>query len=232
MNRWRGQSEIRNPRAATARNAFTLAEMLIAIMILGMGLSMAAAIFPAAMTYNQQSADDILGNIICQNGLSLVKATLSLGALTTTLSENTSLGDDRRYPIDADDDKTGFLVFGRRMASTRNDHQIIIVAYSKADAANMLSTVAKPPPTTSPLADGRYKLVFSAPDTDLQAGSVIIAKVDGAYARILGVDGATVIVDRKLEPGGQNVLVVAETGTGVKKSPVLAVLATRTALKQ
>lgn len=66
-------SRLAPPGRARPRG-FSLVELMISIGILGVGLAMAAALFPAAIIENQQSANDILGTIMCENALAVVKA--------------------------------------------------------------------------------------------------------------------------------------------------------------
>ncbi|MDP7635995.1 MAG: prepilin-type N-terminal cleavage/methylation domain-containing protein [Phycisphaerae bacterium] len=59
--------------AARRRTAFTLAEVMIAIGILGVGMAMVASVFPAAIKANRLSTNSTLGTIICENGLAMAK---------------------------------------------------------------------------------------------------------------------------------------------------------------
>ncbi len=65
---------------AQARGGFTLIELMISIGILGVGLAMAVSLFPAAIMENQQSANDILGSIMGENALAVVKAKIKANA--------------------------------------------------------------------------------------------------------------------------------------------------------
>ncbi len=56
------------------RRGFSLTELMISIGILAVGLTMAGALFPAAMQANRRSVQDVLGSIICENGLAVAKA--------------------------------------------------------------------------------------------------------------------------------------------------------------
>jgi len=58
----------------TAPRGFSLTELMISIGILAVGLVMAGALFPAAIKANSQSVSDVLGSIICENGLAITKA--------------------------------------------------------------------------------------------------------------------------------------------------------------
>jgi len=59
--------------ARRRRTAFTLVEVMIAIGILGVGMAMVAAVFPAAIKQNIISTNSTLGTIICENGLTMAK---------------------------------------------------------------------------------------------------------------------------------------------------------------
>jgi len=49
--------------------AFTLAEILVALGILAIGMSMVASVFMAAMQFNMRSRNSVLGRIICENAM-------------------------------------------------------------------------------------------------------------------------------------------------------------------
>jgi len=61
-------------RKGRARQGFSLAELMISIGILAVGLTMAGALFPAALQASRESLKDVLGSIICENGLAVAKA--------------------------------------------------------------------------------------------------------------------------------------------------------------
>ena len=61
-------------RGGRVRRGFSLAELMISIGILAVGLTMAGALFPAALHAGRESLKDVLGSIICENGLALAKA--------------------------------------------------------------------------------------------------------------------------------------------------------------
>ena len=65
----------RSPRAS---RAFTLVELLIAIAILGVGITMAAALFPTAIKQNERSANDTIGMIVAKNALAVAKAKVTV----------------------------------------------------------------------------------------------------------------------------------------------------------
>ncbi len=58
------------------RGAFSLIELLIAIFILGIGIISIAAIFPAGISQQQRTADDIIGPIVAHNAMTLLRSRL------------------------------------------------------------------------------------------------------------------------------------------------------------
>jgi hypothetical protein len=209
-------------------------------MILGIGLAMVAAVFPAAMTYNQRSAKEVLGSIVCQNGASIARAVLRNGEFGNSMAlASTSLGNLANYPSGDSDTTTGFMVLGRRMDTNgngtydENDYQMVIVAYRKADPAHTVSVVQVMPSTVENLEDGRGRITFPA-GTTLQVGAHVIVISTGAYARIVAAEGAVAVVDNQQVPSGESVfVVVASAGAGgqtLRESPAIGVLVARTSL--
>jgi hypothetical protein len=71
---------------------------MISIGILLVGLVMAASLFPAAMVINRRSVRDVLGAIICENGIALAKARFASGGASdppNVTGKMTVLGDDK-----------------------------------------------------------------------------------------------------------------------------------------
>lgn len=67
---------IRTPSSRSSRHprrGFTLVEVLMAIIILGIGMISIAAIFPAGIAQQRQSSDDVMGSIVAENALSLIR---------------------------------------------------------------------------------------------------------------------------------------------------------------
>ncbi|MHC4320369.1 MAG: type IV pilus modification PilV family protein [Planctomycetota bacterium] len=63
-------------RAIQPRRAFSLTEVLLAIFILGIGVIAVAALFPAGIAQQRQSVDDIIGPIVANNALSVLRLKL------------------------------------------------------------------------------------------------------------------------------------------------------------
>jgi prepilin-type N-terminal cleavage/methylation domain-containing protein len=60
-------------RRADARPAFTLIEVLMAIFILGIGAISIAALFPAGIVQQRRSVDDVIGPVVANNALAILR---------------------------------------------------------------------------------------------------------------------------------------------------------------
>jgi prepilin-type N-terminal cleavage/methylation domain-containing protein len=65
------------------RNGFTLMEVLISIFILGIGVIGIAALFPAGIAQQRSSVDDVIGPIVADNAVALLRARLEPGDFGT-----------------------------------------------------------------------------------------------------------------------------------------------------
>ena len=185
---------------------FTLSEMLVAIFIMGIGLTMAASLFPVAVKENEASTNYTVGTIICQNGLSIAKANLKTGDLPTANGDPSHdlLADvtDKlpispvymdRYPLsesDTDLDKVktrrGFLILGRQNAAPATDCLLVIVSYSQAfPQADATADVKSVYMTCN--VDG---VDITGASENLIEGSPLIDRTTGNYATIVAVDSA------------------------------------------
>ncbi|HDZ21290.1 hypothetical protein LCGC14_0181510 [marine sediment metagenome] len=131
------------------RRGFSLAELMIAIGILLVGLVMAASLFPAAMEINRRSVRDILGAIICENGIALTKARFASGAASNpenAAGRLTVLADAAhvdyfnsymcRFPQGDTSSPFGFVLVYRYIdvdddPETKEGHQLGAVAYRR-----------------------------------------------------------------------------------------------------
>ncbi len=162
-----------NPRTTRApRYGFSLAEMVIALAILGVGLSMLLSLFPAAIVETASSTNQTMGSLICQNGLTMAKSALTSDLLLSRKPSTdeqphngwmrvqevreawtnlVNLG-DRRYPVQAIAKTTtrGVVILARKVNADVNDHrwQLIAVSYAKKNATG--TTVRGLYPTDTP----------------------------------------------------------------------------------
>ncbi len=72
----------------SGHSGFSLAELLFAIGILGVGLIMSAGLFAAGLRQSKSSTDDVLGTIICKNAGAALQARVTKPALDTYLDNN------------------------------------------------------------------------------------------------------------------------------------------------
>ena len=85
--------------AGPKRAGFSLTELMIAIGIMAIGLAMVASLFPAALAINRRSTQEILGTIICENGIALTKVRFASGSVPTPSEQSDEmqiLADDLR----------------------------------------------------------------------------------------------------------------------------------------
>ncbi|MDY6913529.1 MAG: prepilin-type N-terminal cleavage/methylation domain-containing protein [Planctomycetota bacterium] len=230
--------------------AFSLVELMISIAILGIGLTMAAALFAAAINRNESSVDDAIGTIICENGLAVAKARLVNGDLAVgNLSIASQLTEpDLAYPVPRtpagsypDDwngsrpsSPRGCLVIGRRLDSTRNDYQLIVVSYAKIDSANTVETET----LTSSIGDNDENFTITGileADCLKLLGSPVIDTDSGRFATITGVSGTTAYLDHAIGEAANGPIVIVEKNGGSivgTRSPAMSVLVTRTGLRE
>jgi prepilin-type N-terminal cleavage/methylation domain-containing protein len=232
------------PRADRRRAGFSLAEVLIALGILGMALAMLPGLFAAAVKQQQTSVSNVLGSLICRNGLSMARVRLRhadtpFGAALAPLAAGKLGAGDRAYPTGQQDGHLGFLLLGRRMDAGRNDYMLAVVSYAKRDPDNGVAAHRLSGCTIG--ADDDTFTVGSSEGKWLKVGTPVIAP-SGRYAYLQGVedDGTqtTARLSRPIDPNNvvNNPFVVAETDGGgpdkdVTVSPALAVLLTRTAIE-
>ena len=76
------------PIGTSWRTAFTMIEILFAIMILALGLVMVAASFPVAIKWTRQDANKTIGRVIANNALGIIEteyAPANFSAITTSM---------------------------------------------------------------------------------------------------------------------------------------------------
>ena len=95
-----GHSRATREAVRRVRRGFSLVELLLSIFILGIGAIAISAIFPAGIIQQQQSTDDVIGPIVAQNALGVLRSKLDQEDFGTFeqfgifLTENLPNGED------------------------------------------------------------------------------------------------------------------------------------------
>lgn len=256
-----GTMNMQNCRPRRPSKGFTLAEILIALGILAIGMSMVAALFPAAMEFNRRSTNSTLGTMICENGMVMAELEITAemiddGDLRVAPGEAKELavyGDDSKctennvkypiaraqlhYPVGEADSRTGFAVLVRKIAGAGNAYQLVTVAYRKTDKANRVELKE-----INCSINGRDITGAS----DLRIGTPLINKATGIFAMVdsINIDGTKGTLD--IDPAVRNIngsnvscyLLLERTSTGgpiaigtMRRSPAIGAMSKVTGLK-
>lgn len=231
------------------RGGFSLGEVLIAMGIFGIGLAFTASLFPTGASQTKTSIDNVLGPMICENGLSIVKTrfTHSSNPYTTqtlTYVSGSIPSVDYRFPTSDDTTLLGYRVAGRQMRSGENDYQFVFVACRRSEITAGVSMKT----ASGKISDyqNTSRIVFTSGAGHLQAGTPVIVRsasatvlsteeiVGGEWAIVVAIDGATVTLDHRLPAttGNADLYVIKDSGPNAYQSPAMSVLVTRTPLPE
>ncbi len=233
-----------NVRRIEGRVGFSLSELVLALGVLAIGMTMAAALFPAAMKLNEQSTKDSIGTLIAENGLAVAQALLKASDANNTnlvclADENDAslIRIDLQHYGDPNDPNTGpptrgFVVLGQKHPADPNGlSRLVIVSYDKRSPGNTVTAQNRiiSNPTT---ANGVTKVTLSpAPPV----GSPLIVAKNGSWAKIIEVNDSNCVLDHMIDTGGSNdaFIIVEESGSiTLAKSPAMAVLVSDVMLQQ
>ena len=243
---------------ARSRNkGFTLVELMIAIGIIGVGMSLIAASFPAGMSSFRVATQLSRGSAVCRNALSL---TIADGKNTASRIKNYQFTPSAAYsyghptsPLDPNEDTNtanGCIVIGRKysVGPTNVDsglYQLIAIAVSydvKGNSNNGPSatlktvTIAEAPGIGGVGGLAYTKVKFSSLTAGIPIGSPIVNVKTGAIAMIKSYDPdkKEVYLDRKFEikQNESALVVMGLTGSDETSiSPAFYVTSTLTGLK-
>ncbi len=226
-------------RTTTSRaGGFTLTELLIAVGILGVGMTIMAVIFAAGVSDVQVAVATSGSHIIASQGKAAAERKLKAADITSTslvvlaspaVVNLISLDEQKSPQADANAIK-GFILFGRNITGTPSQ-QLVSVSYRRSSlgATAMTATIsAQCSGTTLTVASGA---------ANLRVGTPIIATETGDWARLIRIEDTTYTLDRPIGnlSGGtnKNAWVIYESGSGTgDPSPAenMAVLVTNTSL--
>ncbi len=245
----------RHHRSGTGRRGFSLAELVLALGVLAIGMTMAAALFPAAIKLNEQSTRDSVGTIVATNGLAMARAVIHPGTGPGQFNPNNHelrLVEDTecqafsdpnflKYRPDPSAPTTrGVLVLGRPLA---HGWQLVVVSYDMTTTDNQV--VARS------VSIDDISEVDGSPTVDISGGGVdpnrcigallVCAPADPndsriAYARMTyDPESRKLFLDHAIDDEAKTwtaLVIVEDGGAGqmIAKSPVMAVLVAETTL--
>ncbi len=216
------------------RGGFTLSELMIALGILAYGLTMSASLFTTAMKFSNASFRDIVGTIMCENGVALVRAGLTEGDLSgvpvDTLKDISDKFDDHDLLYPTGDTKTlyGLKVLAKRISSGENDFQFVFLAYKKNHKGNNVK-LEKLSGKIANHGDEQSKFKAGSVPVGLLPDSPFI-RGNGAISYVEGISENTVILRDRMEQTGNmdvDAFVLVETGDDIVNPTGLAAFAVR-----
>jgi prepilin-type N-terminal cleavage/methylation domain-containing protein len=202
---------------AQHRRGFSLAELMIAIGIMGVGITMVATIFPTALKQNELSNNDCMGMLIAENGMAMAKGLVDESNMKSTyispVAPNPPLqlavvadathGDPNHFPIAADQQQfptwpprdpndtypsfQGYVVLARKMSADPDEHLYQLVTVSYAKRGS--GTVVRAKQLVGLTITGTALTITPTPASDLVVGSPLITD-SGKVARIIEADQA------------------------------------------
>ena len=234
----------------TSRSAagFTLPELLLAIVILAIGMSLTAAVFPTAMIYNQRSFEATDSGLICPDALAVARTVLAAGDVNNDDlavlgdADNNVIEDQHRDLGDVGDRTRGFVLLGHQIASGGQvlGHRLVVVAYIARQGAEVVaepiqvSAVSDRTDQIRVAEDGRNP----GPDTYERIGKgAVIVFSDGRFARVAVPDPNSRIMtlDREvnLSSGSHQAFVVYDRSNSDMYliNPCVGAMTTVTALR-
>jgi len=236
-------------RRCNRNRGFTLAEIMIALGILGIGMTMVAAVFPAAMKFNEASNNSTLGTIICENAFVLSHLALysddvdespgnpiELKTFADDMLDDFITFPEQHYPTGQGTSKTGFVLMARKLSADGDDYQFVTVAYRKTNANNKARLVA----INCKIDKTDGKKISAA--SHLRIGSPLIDRETGTFAFIdsINTSGTAGTLDIDLSKRNMNsttkayVLVEATPGgspiSELRRSPAIGAMSTLTGL--
>ncbi len=192
------------------RSGFSLVEVMLALGIMAVGLTMAMAIFPVAVKENETSFDDVLSSIMLENTLAMAPNLMTwgdgnnaaVGGLLGDATESVNEENKLYYPTGLEDlDKARARVRVFTKSSSTTSLTMVITAY-KGNTAPMPSECEGEIITGEgdPEGEKRTFEISTAPGDEgsYEVGGWLINRSNGTYAQIVKVEDETLKFDRDM----------------------------------
>ena len=219
---------------------FSLAELVIALGVMAVGLVMVATLFPMAIKVHNNAVRTVLGSIICENGIATAKARFSVYGSppsgetlepvaddrTNTINSSTIFfpDTDRYYPASDDASPYGYAVAARRInddgdTRTFEGYQVAVTSYQRwkselDDESEVFWCELNNNVTFDPEA---ASVNYYAKGGKMQKGSPLINGRNGEFSTILSVKTSptsqTTVLRMGLDLGSEftpNILALSE----------------------
>lgn len=217
-------------------------EIMVALLVFGVGSVAVASLWPAAIICRERSVNDGVGSMICANGLSLLKAHGQaadvpdvLGPIVAEDDTDMLEPEEQNWPVraEANESGMGLAALGQRLTDA-GACRLIVVAYHKREGGQVRwdNVIVES-------AAGLRKEIELPDGHPVRKGTPVIFRQTGRYAYVLRVydDGGqqTALLNRELDvPNGNKtayVLVEVDGGDIASVSPAMRVLSARAELE-
>lgn len=181
-----GTGTTRPRRARGGRGGFTLAEIMIAMGILAVGMGMIAGALHAGISAHVRTMDDVMRQLIAENMVALVqtkmrhatnnRVTEDFQLVTSPNFQNTFGPDDMKFPTGDQSSRFGAAVLIRKRggATAANDYEVLVVPYRLIGQVDASSGVNVQPVNASVKRVGATSQIQGASSGMLQVGRIVI----------------------------------------------------------
>jgi type II secretory pathway pseudopilin PulG len=183
-----------SPLPRSARAAFTFIEVLFAVILLGIGFIMVAAIFPVAIAQTQATANETAGTLVARDAVRMIQAnatTLNFpqtplppatpATPPATINTVTPFTAAQQAAISSNfmtgDGRFAWTAFYRRPGLTDPFMQVWVFALQNADYLNGTTALATPVPITCALvynAAGSGTITITTPPVSATEGAFVL----------------------------------------------------------
>jgi len=200
------------------RTGFSLVEILIAVMILGVGMIMVASVFPVGANWARQNIEETIGSIVAQNAVNIIKTKYSAedvagvgtgfealplakpdGTILLPLVERAySFGNEPPYPAANPESANYFwsAVVRRSSSSFPKSYDLYIFVFRKGGATQSFTASANILPGSRENSETVVPYLETNPitDTRFSVGSQGVGTTTGSVFRKIDATGTTNIV--------------------------------------